>query len=308
MPASNWLETAATVHMWSQIIGKTRLAFTPLSNHWWNVTLYVTPVGLSTSAIETDDRAFEIELDLVSHALRIRDDRGRTPSFALEPMSVADFYARFLAAMRSIDIPVHIWPHPVEVAEAIRFDEDRVHHDYDRGWVAWLHETLLRVDAIFEEFRGRFLGKVSPVHFFWGAFDLAVTRFSGRTAPRHGGGIPNCPDYVMQEAYSHEVSSAGFWPGAAYFPEPIFYSYAYPSPDGFADAKVRPSAARWEPALGEFVLPYEAVRRSSDPAAAVRAFLESTYDAAADLARWDRAALERHDEITRRPQAQRPGA
>ncbi len=293
MPATNWLDTAVTVHMWSQIVGKTRMAFAPLQNHWWNVALYVTPVGLTTSAIETDDRAFEIELDFVEHALRIRDDRGRTPSFPLEPMTVADFYARFLDAMRSIEIPVRIWPRAVEVPETIRLDADRDHGSYDRTWIEWLHQTLLRTDAIFESFRAEFLGKSSPVHFFWGAFDLAVTRFSGRRAPRHAGGIPNCADWVMHEAYSHEVSSAGFWPGGPSSPNPIFYSYAYPQPEGFAEAKVRPEAAYWEQALGEFVLPYDAVRTAKDPAAEVRAFLESTYEAAADLANWDRPALER---------------
>ena len=293
LAAPNWQATALTMHMWSQIVGKTRLQLAPAQNHWWHVALYVTPVGLTTSVIETGDRAFEIELDLVGHALRVRDARGRTPSFPLEPMPVADFYRRFLEVMRSLDVEVRIYRRPVECVEAIPFDEDQVHRSYDPAWAERLHAVLVRSDAILKEFRGQFVGKASPVHFFWGGFDLAATRFSGRTAPPHPGGAPNVGTWVMREAYSHEVCSAGFWPGAGAYPEPIFYAYAYPQPDGFEQARVRPAAARWDPTLREFVLPYQAVRRSSDPGGDVRAFLDSTYEAAAGAAGWDRRALER---------------
>jgi hypothetical protein len=288
-----WTDTEATLHLWTQIVGKTRLALAPMQNHWWQVPLYVTARGLGTSLIENGGRAFEVELDLVAHELRVRDAAGRTPSFPLESISVAEFYRRYREVMRAIDVEVAIMARPVEVPEAIPFAADEQHRTYDRDWVERLFTVLVHSDAILKAFRGEFLGKASPVHFFWGGFDLAVTRFSGRPAPKHGGGIPNCPDWVMHEAYSHEVSSAGFWPGAAWFPEAVFYAYAYPAPDGFASAPVRPAAARYEPALGEFVLPYAAVRTSKDPVGDVRAFLESTYVAAADLAHWDRRALER---------------
>jgi len=291
----NWQATALTIHMWSQIVGKTRLRLATAQNHWWHVALYVTPIGLTTSVIETGDRAFEIEFDLVGHALRIRDERGRTPSFPLEPMPVADFYRRFLEAMRSIDIEVRIFRRPVECVEAIPFDQDQVHRSYDRVWAERLHAVHLASDGILKKFRGEFRGKASPVHFFWGGFDLAATRFSGRTAPPHPGGVPNVGDWVMREAYSHEVSSAGFWPGAGYYPEAVFYAYAYPQPDGFERARIRPATARWDTTLREFVLPYDAVRRSSDPAGDVRAFLDSTYEAGADAAGWDRRALERQE-------------
>ena len=245
--------------------------------------------------MERGDRAFEIELDLVRHVLRLRDERGRTPSFPLEPMTVAEFYRRFLELVRSLDIEVRIYRRPVEVSAAIPFDEDQVHASYDRTWAERLHQVLLTSDALLKEFRGLFVGKASPVHFFWGGFDLAATRFSGRTAPPHPGGIPNVGDWVMREAYSHEVISAGFWPGSIDYPEPTFYAYAYPQPAGFEGAAVRPAAARWDTTLREFVLPYHAVRRSSDPAGDVRAFLHSTYAAAADAAGWDRGALERQE-------------
>lgn len=288
-----WLDTATTLHMWSQIIGKTRLALEPMRNHWWQVPLYVSPCGLTTTMIHDGDRAFEVELDLVTHALRVRDATGRALSFALEPMTVAAFYRRYLATLESIGVTPRIVRRPVEVIEAIPFDEDEVHRSYDAAWATAFATALRNVDAILSEFRGGFIGKSSPVHFFWGAFDLAVTRFSGRRAPRHPGGIPNCPDRVMVEAYSHEVESAGFWPGDARFAEAAFYAYAYPEPEGFAAATVAPAAARYDTTLREFILPYEAVRRSPDPRRDVLAFLQSTYDAAADLAGWDRRALER---------------
>jgi hypothetical protein len=288
-----WLETVQTLQLWSQIVGKTRLASSPMVNHWWQVTLYATPVGLSTSLIHAGERAFEVELDLASSMLRLRDARGRTPSFPLEPMSVAQFYRKYRELLRSIDVELKIHDRPNEVLEAIPFERDEKHSAYDAEWARRFAAALLPIDAVLKEFRGEFLGKSSPVHFFWGAFDLAVTRFSGRSAPPHPGGIPNCPDRVMREAYSHEVSSAGFWPGDARFPEAAFYSYAYPEPAGFADAKVRPAAARYDTTLREHVLPYAAVRSASDPRRELRAFLDSTYEAAAELGQWDRPSLER---------------
>jgi len=288
-----WLDSASTLHMWSQIVGKTRLAREPMLNHWWQVPLYVTAAGLGTPVLHDGDRAFEVEFDLVRHALRVRDAAGNTPSFPLEAMTVAEFYRRYQKTLAGIGVEAEIWPHPVEVPESIPFEKDEKHQAYDPAWANALFSALLRADAIFKEFRGRFIGKASPVHFFWGGFDLAVTRFSGRTAPKHPGGIPNCPNWVMTEAYSHEVSSAGFWPGNAQFPEAAFYSYAYPEPDGFGRASVRPESARYDSTLREFILPYAAVRRSADPGREVQAFLQSTYEAAAELGRWDRRALER---------------
>jgi Family of unknown function (DUF5996) len=293
LATAGWLETATTMHMWSQIVGKTRLALEPMTSHWWQVPLYVTATGIATPVLHDGDRGFEVELDLVGHALRIRDDAGRTPSFALEPMTVADFLARYREALASIGVELRILARPTEVDPAIPFDRDDVHRSYDPAWATAFATALRRADAILKEFRGGFLGKVSPVHFFWGGFDLAVTRFSGRTAPPHPGGVPNCADWVMREAYSHEVSSAGFWPGNAQFPHAAFYAYAYPEPDGFARSPVRPEAARYDTTVREFILPYDAVRRSSDPRRDVLDFLATTYAAAADLARWDRASLER---------------
>jgi hypothetical protein len=288
-----WLDTATTLHMWTQIIGKTRLALEPMQNHWWQVPLYVTPVGLTTPLLTDGDRGFDIELDLTGHALRVRDARGRTAGFPLAPMSVATFWARYRAALARLDVVPHIRACPVEVVQAIPFDEDETHASYDPAWAAAFATALRSAHAILAEFRGGFVGKCSPVHFFWGGFDLAVTRFSGRTAPPHPGGIPNCPDRVMTEAYSHEVSSAGFWPGSAEYGEAAFYAYAYPQPDGFERAPLAPAAARWDATLREFILPYEAVRRAADPRADLRAFLDATYVAAAELAHWDRNALER---------------
>ena len=290
-----WLDTTTTLHMWSQIVGKTRMAREPMLNHWWQVPLYVTACGLGTPVLHDGDRAFEIEFDLVRHALRVRDSAGRTPSFPLEPMTVAEFYRRYAATLAEINVELDIWPHPVEVAEAIPFQGDELHRAYDRSWANALFTVLLRTDAILKEFRGGFIGKASPVHFFWGGFDLAVTRFSGRPAPRYAGVIPNCPPWVMIEAYSHEVSSAGFWLGNAQFPEAAFYSYAYPEPEGFANATVKPESARYDGTLREFILPYEAVRRSEHPRRDVQAFLQTTYEAAATLGRWDRKALERQE-------------
>ena len=291
-PIDQWQETFETLHRWSQIVGKIRLAHTPWTNHSWHVPLYLTTHGLTTSPIYHGTRAFEIDLDLREHCLRIVTADGGKRTFDLAGASVADFYRNTMDAMEELGLKTSIWTVPVEIpGEVERFPDD-TRAGYDAEVVAALWQALLDMQRVFMQFRARFIGKVSPVHFFWGAFDLAVTRFSGRTAPEHPGGAPNCPDWVMREAYSHEVSSAGFWTGAGYG-EPAFYSYAYPGPDGFPDAKVRPDAAHWLADLGEFVLPYEAVRTAADPDAALMNFLQSTYEAAADLGKWDRAALER---------------
>ena len=286
-------ETAKTLLLWSQVVGKTRLALAPMINHWWQVPLYVSARGLTTSLIPLEGRAFEVELDLLSHRLELRVSDGQRRSFALGPGTLADFYARYFHALRAVDIDVSISPLAVEIAETIHLDTDTQPRAYDRAWVSRLHGALVEIDTVMKQFRGAFLGKVSPVHLFWGSFDLAVTRFSGNRAPLHPGGVPHCPDYVMQEAYSHEVSSAGFWPGSAAFPEPAFYSYAYPEPEGFAEAEAHPGAARYDPSMKEFVLPYEAVRTARIPGLELLMFFQSTYLAAAELGHWDRAALER---------------
>jgi len=292
-PLAGWLDTLETLHRWSQIVGKVRLALTPWTNHSWHVPLYVTASGLTTSLVYHGTRAFQIDFDLLEHRLQIGTSHGERRSFALEPMPVAVFYAKTMQALRELDLDVHIWTMPVEIPDPVElFPDDRRHAAYDREPVVLFWQALLQVNRVLAAFRARFVGKVSPIHFFWGGFDLAVTRFSGRAAPRHPGGAPHCADWVMQEAYSHEVSSAGFWPGPA-LGEPAFYSYAYPEPDGFKERTVRPAAAGYHETLREFVLPYEAVRTAPDPDAALLEFLQSTYEAAADLAAWDRSALER---------------
>lgn len=292
-PLADWQDTLDTLHMWTQIVGKIRLAQAPLVNHWWNTTLYVTCRGLSTSPMSYDKgRLFHIDFDFLDHALRIGTSAGAHRTLALAPMTVAAFYARVMTALDEMGITVDIWPVPVEVETAIPFPDDTVHASYDPDAVRRFWQALVQADRVFTRFRARFLGKASPVHFFWGAFDLAVTRFSGRTAPPHPGGFPNVGDHVMQEAYSHEVSSAGFWPGPG-LGEAAFYAYAYPEPDGFCDEVVAPEAAYYHEALGEFILPYDAVRTAADPDDALLRFLQTTYDAAADRAGWDRAALER---------------
>jgi hypothetical protein len=295
-----WLDTVASLHLWTQIVGKTRLALAPAMNHWWQVPLYVSARGLATSAIPAGDRAFDVELDLLAHTLVIRVSDGGTESMSLCDGPLSGFYADYRERLRRLGIAPKLFPFAVEIPERIRLDDDPRVCRYNPDWAGRLFRALVQIDRVFKEFRGRFLGKASPVHFFWGGFDLAVTRFSGRTAPPHPGGIPNVGDFVMREAYSHEVSSAGFWPGNAQFPEAAFYSYAYPEPAGYRTAAVAPAAARFDQTLGEFILPYRAVREAPDPDAQVRAFLESTYAAAADLARWDRAALERQTEPTNR--------
>ena len=293
LPLSEWQDTKDTLHMWTQIVGKIRLARAPMINHWWQVPLYLTPRGLTTSVMPYGRRSFEIQFDFLDHQLRIETDNGITRNLALEPRSVADFYREVMAALRDLGLEISIWTTPVEIEEAIPFEEDEQHASYDADAAERCWRVLLQSTRVMTDFRGRFLGKVSPVHFFWGSFDLAVTRFSGRTAPPHPGGVPNLADWVAREAYSHEVSSAGWWPGGGAVEEPAFYAYAYPEPDGFKTHPVRPEEAFYSTELSEWVLPYEAVRRAADPDGMLLDFLQTSYEAAADLARWDREALER---------------
>ncbi len=291
-PLADWEDTVATVHMWTQVVGKVRLELGPPLNHSWGIALYVTPRGLTTGPVPHGARSFEITFDFVGHALRITVSDGSERAFALEPMSVADFYRKTMAALRELGLGVEVFARPVEVEEAIPFAQDEQHASYDAEAVHRFWRALVQAERVFAAFRARFIGKSSPVHFFWGGFDLAATRFSGRTAPPHPGGVPNCPDRVMVEAYSHELASAGFWPGTG-LGEAAFYAYAYPEPDGFRAAAVEPGAAYYHGDLREFILPYEVVRTAPDPDADLLAFLQSTYAAAADLGGWDRAALER---------------
>ncbi|MGH9541974.1 MAG: DUF5996 family protein [Terriglobales bacterium] len=284
-----WLETCATLQLWTQMVGKVRLALTPRENHWWNVPLYLSARGLATSAIPYDSRHFEFEFDFISHDLVLRASEGRMLKMPLRPVPVADFYREFLDMLHAADIAVKIWPMPVELPNPIRFDHDRQHAAYDREVARVLWTILRSADRAFHRFRAGFIGKNSPVHFFWGSFDLAVTRFSGRPAPPR----PNA-DAITREAYSHEVSSVGFWPGSAQSPVQVatFYAYAAPEPPGFRNAPIRPAAAYYHSELGEFLLDYEAVRALPSPSAALLEFCQTTYAAAADLGRWDRAALE----------------
>jgi hypothetical protein len=291
-PLAEWQDTLTTLHLWSQIVGKIRLESSPPINHSWGCTLYVTTRGLTTSPMSYRNGTFAIDFDFVDHALYMTTSRGAEMSFALEPMSVADFYRKIMQALSGMNIQITIFARPVEVVEAIPFEKDEVHASYDAEAVGQFWRALVTVNQIFTEFRSRFIGKASPAHFFWGAFDLAVTRFSGRTAPKHPGGIPNCADRVMVEAYSHELSSAGFWPGTG-LGEAAFYAYAYPSPAGFGTHSVQPQEAYFHTGLSEFILPYEAVRIAKDPELALLLFLQTSYEAAADLASWDRSALER---------------
>jgi hypothetical protein len=292
LPLAAWRESYETLHLWTQVIGKIRFARSPWLNHSWHVALYVTTRGLTTSPIPDGTRTFQIDFDFIDHALRISVSDGGQRQFALAGQSVADFYAAVMAALAELGIDVEIDQMPNELPEPIKFSEDRTHAAYDPDAVRRLFQILVNVDRVFKQFRTGFLGKASPVHFFWGSFDLAVTRFSGRRAPRHPGGVPNLPDAVACEAYSHEECSAGFWPGSGAIDYPAFYSYAYPEPAGYRAVKASPDAAFFSEALGEFILPYDAVRTSDDPDKALLAFLQSTYEAAADTAKWDRDALE----------------
>jgi hypothetical protein len=284
-----WRDTAVTLQLWSQVVGKVRLALTPWLNHGWHVPLYVTAHGLGTTPIPTASGLLEIEFDFVAQRLLVRSSEGPDHGFALEPMSVATFYRRTLAELEAAGERVRIVARPNEVPDPIPFAEDETHRSYDAAAVHTFWRALIEIDRVFKRFRTGFLGKASPVHLWWGAFDLAVTRFSGRAAPLHPGGIPGMPDAITREAYSHEVSSAGFWPGSDTYPHAAFYAYAYPSPAGYEHARIEPAEATWVAALGEWILPYDAVRASLDPAATLLRFLETTYRAAADLAHWDPA-------------------
>lgn len=292
LPVAAWQDTYETIHMWTQIVGKIRLALVPNINHWWHSTLYVTPRGLTTSSIPYGNTSFEIRFDFISHHLQIETSNGQTKTIPLVPRSVADFYQEVMSGLRELGIEVRIWTKPQEVAEPIPFEQDDKHSAYDREYARRLSIILVQVDRVMTKFRSRFIGKCSPVHFFWGSFDLAVTRFSGRTAPEHPGGIPNMADWVTREAYSHEVSSCGFWPGGGAVTDPVFYAYAYPEPPGFADYAIQPKEAFYSSQMREFILPYEAVRQAEDPDGMLLAFLQSTYEAAANLANWERTALE----------------
>jgi uncharacterized protein DUF5996 len=292
LPTAGWRETYATLHLWSQIVGKIRLTRTPWLNHSWHVALYVTARGLTTSPIPDGTRTFQIDFDFIDHVLRISVSDGATRQFALAGQSVASFHAAVMAKLEELGIHLAIDEMPSELPDPIPFPEDEKHASYDPDAVRRFFQILVNVDRVFKQFRTGFLGKASPVHFFWGSFDLAVTRFSGRRAPRHPGGVPNLPDEVACEAYSHEESSAGFWPGSGAIDYPAFYSYVYPEPQGFRAVKVGPEAAFFSEALGEFILPYDAVRTAAQPDQALLEFLQSTYDAAANTAKWDRDALE----------------
>jgi hypothetical protein len=286
LPLASWQETCETLHMWTQMVGKVRLALAPKVNHWWHVPLYLSARGLTTSAIPYHGSTFELEFDFVAHQLLLRMEAGEVRSLPLAPRSVADFYREFLNMLHLAGIEVKIWRMPVEVPNPIPFDEDTQHNAYDREAVEKFQRILRTATSVFQAFRSGFIGKCSPVHFFWGSFDLAVTRFSGRRAPERPGA-----DVITREAYSHEVSSVGFWPGAG-LGDPAFYAYAAPQPEGFSAAAVRPQAAYYDQKLGEFILLYDDVRKAESPSAALLEFCESTYDAAADLGRWDRGTLE----------------
>jgi len=299
LPYAEWKDTLATLHLWTQIVGKVRLARAPWLNHSWNVVLYVTARGLTTTPIPDGDRSFEIAFDLVAHELSIVTSDGGKALVPLRPMSVAAFYRELMARLQGLGIAVDIRTMPCEIPDCVAFDEDETHASYDADQVSRYFQALQQVDRVFKRFRTRFHGKSSPVHLFWGGFDLAVTRFSGRPAPKHPGGIPHMPNWVAVDAYSHEVASLGFWPGADMLPEAVFYAYAYPEPAGYAQARITPAGAYYHKDLREFVLPYEVVRRAPDPEAALLEFAQSTYEAAADLAQWDRNALECAERLPR---------
>ena len=292
LPLAAWQDTCDTLQLWTQIVGKIRLAKAPMMNHWWQVPLYVTCRGLTTSPIPHESgRSFQIDFDFVDHRLLIEASNRSTESLTLSPRPVADFCREVMDRLKALGLEVRIWTMPVELPDPVRFEQDREHAAYDPEYAHRFWRALVDVDRVLKQFRSQFLGKASPVHFFWGSFDMAVTRFSGRPAPPHPG-APGVADHVTREAYSHECSSCGFWPGKG-LGEPAFYSYAYPEPAGFGDIPVRPEDAYYSRELREFILPYHAVRRSPSPDRTLLAFLESTYVAAADLGRWDRAALER---------------
>ena len=288
LPLAAWRDTCDTLHMWTQIVGKLRLALTPLVNHWWEVPLYLTSRGLTTSPIPIGARNFDATFDLIDHVLRIETSDSHSETIALRPRTVADFYADVMATLHRLGIEVHIWTIPQEFENPIPFDRDTQHGSYDADYANRFWRALLSADTLLKEFRARFIGKASPVHFFWGGFDLAATRFSGRRAPE----IPGA-DLITREGYSHEVSSCGFWPGSGSLAAPAFYCYAAPAPDGFKDASVRPATAYYSEEFSNFLLPYDDVRAAADPRAMVLEFLQSSYEAAAELGKWDRKNLER---------------
>jgi hypothetical protein len=293
LPLKAWSETCDTLQLWTQIIGKVCLACTPLINHWWNVTSRVTARGLASPTLAYHGRVFDVVFDFVDHRLLITTGDGRAETMPLTPMAVADFYAAFMARLRGLGIDVHIWTMPGEIENCVRFEQDHTHAHYDPAFVQRFHQALLQANRVMTDFRARFIGKVSPVHFFWGSFDLAVTRFSGRTAPPPKGVTPNVANWVMAEAYSHEVSSCGFWPGNGGFGSAAFYVYAYAEPAGYGDTKLGTPGAAYNKDLGQFILPYDAVRQAADPDTTLLGFLQETYEGAANLAKWDRTALER---------------
>ena len=292
-----WSATQATLHRWTQIVGKTRLALSPMQNHWWQVALYVTARGLTTSPIPSGGETFEIDFDFIDHALMIRTNEGETGIVPLVARTVADFYADYMSVLRSLGIDLTISPRPVELADTTPFPDDRAHASYEPDAAQRCWQVLVHADRALKEFRGKFMGKSSPSHFWWGAFDISCTRFSGRPAPRHPGGIPNTPDSVTREAYSHECISAGWWPGTVGSPvaEPAFYAYSYPEPEGCDVAPIQPASAYYHPEMHEWILPYESVRTAKAPERELMDFFQSTYEAAADRGKWDRSALERQD-------------
>jgi hypothetical protein len=293
LPLEDWADTCATLHLWTQVVGKIRLAHAPMINHWWQVPLYVTCRGLTTSPIPYGARCFQIDFDFIDHCLKIHTSPGETETILLARQTVADFYTEVMGRLRGLGLETRIWTMPVEIEDAIPFDRDRDHASYDPDYANRFWRILLQVHRVFTLFRSRFLGKVSPVHFFWGSFDLAVTRFSGRVAPRLTSASPNLGAWVMQEAYSHEVSSCGFWAGNGGFGKAAFFSYAYPEPPGFAEAPAGPDRTYYDHDLGQFILPYDALRQAQSPDDTLMEYLTGTYAAAADLGRWDRAMLER---------------
>jgi len=293
LPLAAWSETCDTLQLWTQVVGKVRIALTPLVNHWWNATFFVTARGLVAPAMPYAGRTLDVIFDFVDHRLIIETSDGRVESFALEPMAVADFYAEFMQRLHRLGIDVHIWTMPSEIENALPFERDRVHAQYDPGYAQRFWQALVQADRVMKEFRARFIGKVSPVHFFWGSFDLAVTRFSGRTATPPKGGGPNVAPWVIAESYSHECSSCGFWPGNGGYGRAAFFVYAYPEPAGYGGTRLATAEAFYDTGPGQFILPYDAVRRSDDPDRLLLGFLQETYAAAAELGNWDRKALER---------------
>jgi uncharacterized protein DUF5996 len=293
LPLAAWSETCDTLQLWTQIVGKVRIALTPLLNHWWNASFLVTARGLAAIAMPYAGRTLDITFDFTNHRLLIEASDGRVETIGLKAMAVADFYNEFMQRLRRTGVDIHIWTMPGEIENAVPFDKDRIHAQYDELYAQKFWMALLQANRVMNEFRARFIGKASPVHFFWGSFDLAVTRFSGRTAPPPKGTTPHVANWVMAEAYSHEVSSCGFWPGNGGYGRAAFYVYAYPEPAGYGDTHLLTPEAFYDTGLGQFILPYDAVRQSDDPDKLLLGFLQETYVAAAELAKWDRAALER---------------